>query len=80
MCGNPLPAWLHASKVTDVTVIVCNQTGSPQWMDMNVGQSVVIDQGELKLAYSGEPAVLLFDYDAEAKRVQSIAYDVHYIK
>ena len=80
VCGNPLPAWLHASKVTDVTVIVCNQTGSPQWMDMNVGQSVVIDQGELKLAYSGEPAVLLFDYDAEAKRVQSLAYDVHYIK
>lgn len=80
VCGNPLPAWINASKVTDVTVIVCNQTGSPQWMDMNVGQSVVIDQGELKLAYSGEPAVLLFDYDAEAKCVQSLAYDVHYIK
>ena len=80
VCGNPLPTWLHASKVTDVTVIVCNQTGSPQWMDMNVGQSVVIDRGELKLAYSGEPAVLLFDYDADAKCVQSIAYDVHYIK
>ena len=30
VCGNPLPAWLHASKVTDVTIIVCNQTGSPQ--------------------------------------------------
>lgn len=63
-----------------MTVIVCNQTGSPQWMDMSVGQSVVIDKGELKLAYSGEPAVLLFYYDAEAKCVQSIAYDVHYIK
>lgn len=80
VCGNPLPAWINASKVTDVTIIVCNQTGSPQWMDMNVGQSVVIDQGELKLAYSGEPAVLLFDYDADAKCVQSLAYDVHYIK
>ena len=80
VCGNPLPAWINASKVTDVTVIVCNQTGSPQWMDMNVGQSVVIDRGELKLAYSGEPAVLLFDYDADAKCVQSLAYDVHYIK
>ncbi len=80
VCGNPLPAWINASKVTDVTVIVCNQTGSPQWMDMNVGQSVVIDRGELKLVYSGEPAVLLFDYDAEAKCVQSLAYDVHYIK
>ena len=63
-----------------MTIIVCNQTGSPQWMDMNVGQSVVIDRGELKLAYSGEPAVLLFDYDADAKCVQSLAYDVHYIK
>lgn len=63
-----------------MTVIVCNQTGSQQWMDMNVGQSVVIDRGELKLVYSGEPAVLLFDYDAEAKCVQSLAYDVHYIK
>ena len=47
---------------------------------MNVGQSVVIDSGELKLAYSGESAVLLFDYDADAKCVQSLAYDVHYIK
>lgn len=56
------------------------QSESPQWMDMNVGQSVVIDSGELKLAYSGESAVLLFDYDADAKCVQSLAYDVHYIK
>ena len=80
VCGNPLTCWLHASKATDLTVIVCNQTGFTQWMDMNVGQSVVIDQGELKLAYSGEPAVLLFDYDADVKSVQSIAYDVHYIK
>ena len=63
-----------------MTVSVCNQTGSPQGMDMSGGQSVVIDKGELKLAYSGEPAVLLFDYDAEAKCVQSIAYAVHYIK
>jgi hypothetical protein len=59
---------------------LCNQTGKAKWMDMTVGQSVVIDKGELKLAYSGEPAVLLFDYDTEKKQVQSVKYNIYEIK
>ncbi len=76
-CGNPLGSWQHASRETGLTVVLCNQTGKAKWMDMTVGQSVVIDKGELKLAYSGKPAVLLFDYDTENKQVQSVKYDVY---
>lgn len=76
VCGDPLTCWLHASRVTKMSLIVCNQTGCPEWMDMTVGQSVVIDNGELKLAYSGKPAVLLFDYDEKQRKVLSVCYQV----
>ena len=71
VCGNPLVSWLNVSMRTGLPFVVCNQTGSPQWMDMTVGESVVITEGRLRLSYSGKPAVLLFDYDFAAKKLLS---------
>lgn len=34
---------------------------------MNIGQSVAITNGELVLAYNGDPAVLICDYDEKQK-------------
>ena len=76
ICGDPLPSWINVSRVTGLPFFLCNQTGNTEWMDMTVGQSAVISGGELQLAYSGEQAVLLFDYDFAARRATSVGFDV----
>lgn len=76
ICGDPLPSWVEVSRATGLPFIVCNQTGRAKWMDMTVGQSVVITDGELQLAYSGAPAVLLFEYDFAQRRLMSEAFTV----
>ena len=38
-----------------------------EYMNMNIGQSVAITNGELVLAYNGDPAVLICDYDEKQK-------------
>ncbi len=73
--GTPLPAWELASQRTGLPVVVCNQTGTPKWMDMTPGQSAVIENGKAKLLYSGEEAVLLFDWDAESGKVVSERFE-----
>ena len=67
--GNPLPAWERASERTKLPVIVCNQTGSPKWMDMSEGQSAVVENGKAKLLHSGKEAVLLFNWDPKTGKV-----------
>ena len=38
-------------------------------MDMTPGQSAVVEKGKAKLMYSGEEAVLLFDWDPQTGKV-----------
>ena len=74
--GTPLPSWELASQRTGLPVVVCNQTGTPKWMDMTPGQSAVIENGKAKFLYSGKEAVLLFDWDPETGKVVSYAFDI----
>ena len=74
--GNPLHSWELASSRTNLPVVICNQTGTPRWMDMTPGQSAVIENGKAKLLYSGAEAVLLFEWDKETGKVVSDKYKV----
>lgn len=67
VCGNPLGYWLQCSEETGLPFLLCNQTGMTEYMNMNIGQSVAITNGELVLAYNGDPAVLICDYDEKQK-------------
>ena len=71
-----LNEYMHRYLSTKDAGYICMITGNHDTRRA----ALELDASELKLAYSGEPAVLLFDYDADAKCVQSLAYDVHYIK
>ncbi len=75
-CGDPLPSWQAVAQKTGLPFILCNQTGKTEWMDMTLGQSVVIEAGTVKAAYSGKQAVLLCDYDLAARRVLSQGFTV----
>lgn len=75
-CGDPRPAWERSAKAADLPLWVCNQTGRTPWMDMTIGASVVIEGGRTRLSYKGDPAVLLFDWDASEQKLLSGAYDV----
>ena len=74
--GNPLPSWELASQRTGLPVVVCNQTGTPKWMDMTPGQSAVIENGKAKFLYSGKEAVLLFDWDSRTGKMLSEMFDI----
>ena len=74
--GDPLPSWERASERTGLPVVICNQTGTPRWMDMTPGQSAVVEKGKAKLLYSGEEAVLLFDWDPATGKVESEEFEI----
>ena len=76
VCGNPLGAWENCSAVTGLPMLVCNQTGNTEWMDMTLGQSVAIEAGKTKLSYCGEQAVLLFDWDKQSGKILSDKFTV----
>ena len=76
VCGNPLGAWEKCSEVTGLPMLVCNQTGMTEWMDMNVGQSVAIENGKTKLSYNGKKAILLFEWDEESGKILSDKFDI----
>jgi predicted amidohydrolase len=78
--GDPLPSWELASARTNLPVVVCNQTGTPRWMDMTPGQSAVIENGKAKLLYSGTEAVLLFEWNKETGKVMSEKFEVLLLK
>ena len=78
--GNPLPSWELASERTGLPVVICNQTGTPRWMDMTPGQSAVVDKGKAKLLYSGQEAVLLFDWNPETGKVVSEEFKIVPVK
>ena len=70
-CGDPLPSWIKCSNETGLPMVLCNQTGKTEWLDFTVGQSVYIENGQPKLTYSGEDALLVFEWDETPKKVIS---------
>ena len=74
--GNPLPSWKKVTKITGLPFVVCNQTGKTKWMDMSIGESVVIQDEVVKCIYSGEEAVLFFEFDTNSKKVISEKFEV----
>ena len=74
--GDPRHSWELASQRTNLPVVICNQTGKPRWMDMTPGQSTVIENGKAKFLYSGEEAVLLFEWDPKTGKVVSKQFAV----
>lgn len=76
VCGNPLNAWEKCSECTGLPMFVCNQTGMTEWMDMNVAQSVAIENGKTKLSYNGNQAVLLFEWDENSGKILSDKFEI----
>ena len=78
--GNPLPFWQKVTKITGLPFVVCNQTGKTKWMDMSIGESVVIQDEVVKCIYSGEEAVLFFEFDTVSKQILSEKLEVVKLK
>lgn len=74
--GNPLPSWKKVTKITGLPFVLCNQTGKTKWMDMSIGESVVIQDEVVKCIYSGEEAVLFFEFDTNSKKIISEKFEV----
>ena len=74
--GNPLPSWKKVTKITGLPFVVCNQTGKTKWMDMSIGESVVIQDEVVICIYSGEEAVLFFEFDTNSKKIISEKFEV----
>ena len=74
--GNPLPSWKKVTKITGLPFVVCNQTGKTKWMDMSIGESVVIQDEVVKCVYSGEEAILFFKFDTVSKKITSEKFEV----
>lgn len=75
-CGNPLAKWKENAGKVKLPFILCNQTGKNPYMDMTIGESVVIEDGVLNLTYQGEEAVLLLDLDVEKRKVNSKEFQI----
>ena len=78
--GNPLPSWQKVTKITGLPFVVCNQTGKTKWMDMSIGESVVIQDEVVKCIYSSEEAVLFFEFDTVSKQILSEKFEVVKLK
>ncbi len=76
VCGNPFGKWREVSQNTGVPFVVCNQTGTTEWMDMYIGESVVDYQGECLLTHQGEQGVLLFSWDFTENKLLNSDYDI----
>ena len=74
--GNPLPSWKKVTRITGLPFVLCNQTGKTKWMDMSIGESVVIQDEVVKCIYSGEEAVLFFELDTVSKKIISEKFEV----
>lgn len=70
-CPDPMAVWKRASLRCDCPVIVCNQTGKYDKMDMTIGESAAVSQGKGVLSYRGKPATLIFDFDEKNHKILS---------
>ena len=74
--GNPILSWIKVNRNTGIPFVVNNQTGKTKWMDMSIGESVLIQDEEVICKYSGGEAVLLFDFDVTSKKILSKKFEV----
>lgn len=79
-CSDPVSVWETCSKLCGVPVIVCNQTGYHERMDMREAESAVIVEGQRLFTYKGDPAVLFCEWDEEKMRIRSRAFEVVHVK
>lgn len=77
--GNPVPSWEKVGRITELPFVLCNQTGKTPWMDMSIGESVVVENGIAKFKYSGKEAVLIFEWNPESGEVISDAFEIYEI-
>jgi len=74
--GPPIEAWKRISKAANgLPLIVCNQTGKFV-MDCTKAYSALVEKGDAVCSYSGEEAVLICDYDTDAKCIASKEFEV----
>lgn len=67
--GPPEDAWRRCSKAAgEKLLLICNQTGR-EGMDCTLAQSAVVRGDEVKIAYSGEEAVLVVEIDEHDQRL-----------
>jgi predicted amidohydrolase len=75
--GPPTIAWERCSKASGLPVVVCNQTGNGEKMDMSKAQSAVVVNGKVELAYYGlQQAALLFDWDITNRQLLSSEFNI----
>ena len=79
VCGNPFGKWQQVSQNTGLPFVVCNQTGTTEWMDMYIGESVVDYQGECLLTYQGEQGILMFSWDFDNNKLLASSYEILHI-
>ena len=79
-CSDPVSVWETCSKLCGVPVIVCNQTGYHERMDMREAESAVIVEGQRLFTYKGDPAVLFCEWYEEKMRIRSRAFEVVHVK
>ena len=75
-CGDPLPSWIKCSNETGLPMVLCTQTGKTEWLDFTVGQSVYIEDGQSKLTYSGNDALLVFEWNEQNHKAVSPDFEV----
>ncbi len=79
-CKDPVAVWKRTSLWTECPVCICNQTGNEEGMDMTIGDSAVLEDGQCLFTYHGASAVLLWEFDSREKKVVSRGFDVLPVK
>ncbi|PPD59148.1 carbon-nitrogen hydrolase family protein [Dehalogenimonas etheniformans] len=72
----PVEHWKRLSSDTGLPVWVCNRTCIERNVDWTQAESMVLIYGEPVLRYSGEPSLLLFDWDMDTMSTESIEFGV----
>lgn len=75
-CPDPVAVWRNASIRCGCPVIVCNQTGKYEKMDMTIGDSAILSEGKCVFSYHGNPSMILFDCDRKDHRIDFHHFEV----
>ena len=80
-CGGGMPeeAWKRCSEVSRAPVWVCNQTGNSERMDLTSAKSAIVMNGKTKLVYSGEQALLMFEWNKARNNLISEKFEKIFI-
>jgi predicted amidohydrolase len=78
--NGPDGEWEQRTIETGLSLIVCNRTGTEQTLSFELGESLVIRNGERLLAHrSQSSALLLFNWDLEKMTPNSSEFQVEYL-